>query len=196
LHSARQDQTELESTVRTAEDQLQKLIEQKNNTAQDLIESEKALYKATEELKHARRHLDIVCLEQEQLLGEESDIDDELFKYSHVIAEIEKDVNAAQNKVAETNENIRNVSMEMEAFHQRIVNVKLKLTSLNAKLENSNNTLRRLREFMDDGIKRLEQISQEIARKIEKRISSKRRISENEQTLNKRHCHLGIAKQT
>jgi len=190
LDSAHRDQKELESTARTIENNLQKLIEQKNKTTQSLMESEKALYRATEELKHARRHLDIVCLEQEQLLGEESDIDDELSQFSHVIAEIEKEVKIAQDRVSVTAEKIQNVSSQMEMFNQKVVDLQLKLTSLNARSENSNSTLRRLREFEDDGVKRLEQISNEIIRKNEKRANSKKKISEYEQHLSSMYDKL------
>ncbi len=183
LESDRHDQKELESEVRIIEGNLQKLIELKNKATQYEIEAEKALYKATEDLKHSRRHLEIVRLEQERLLGEESDIDEEMARYDKAVDEIENDVKAAQNRVSEKLEQISIVSSEMEDFNQRIVDYKLKLTASNARLENIDNTLKRLKEFQNDGIKRLEQLSMEISQKKQKRIASKQKIEENGQVL-------------
>ena len=183
FESARHNQKELESEVRIIESNLQKLGEQKNKVTNSEIEAEKALYKATEDLKHARRHFEIVRLEQEQLLGEESDIHEEMARYDKAVVEIENHVKNAQKKVSEKLEEIGTASFEMEEFDQRIVDLKLKLTSLTAKLENTNNTLSRLIEFQNDGINRLEQISLEISRKKQKRGTLKQKITEYEQTL-------------
>ena len=183
LESARHDQKELESEVRIIEGNLQKLIELKNKATQYEIEAEKALYKATEDIKLSRRHLEIVSLEQERLLGEESDIDEEMARYDKAVAEIENDVKAAQNRVSEKQEHISIVSSEMEDFNQRIVDCKLKLTASNARLENGNNTLKRLKEFQSDGLKRLEQLAMEISQKKQKRIASKQKIEEYGQVL-------------
>jgi len=165
FETARHDQKELESEVRVIESDLQKLQTLKNKAEHHEVEAEKALYKATEDLKHAQRHLEIVRLEQERLLGEESDIDEEMARYNEAVEEIENQVKNAQEMVSEKLEQIVAGSSEMEEFEQRIVDMKLKLTSLTAKLENSNNTLRRLKEFQNDGIQRLEQLSREISQK-------------------------------
>ncbi len=181
--AARHDQKELESQVWSIESDLQKLQAQKNKADHHEVEAEKDLYKATEDLKHAQRHLEIVRLEQERLLGEESDIDEEMTKYNEAVENVENQVKNAQKTVSEKMEQIAAVSSEMEAFDQRIVDLKLKLTSLTAKLENSNNTLRRLKEFQNDGIQQIEQLSREISRKKQKRITSKQKIEEYEQML-------------
>ena len=183
LESARHDQKELESEVRIIESNLQKLLELKNKATQYEIEAEKALYIATEDIKLSRRHLEIVSLEQERLLGEESDIDEEMARYDKAVVEIENDVKAAQNRVSEKLEHISTVSSEMEEFNERIVDYKLKLTALNARMENGNNTLKRLKEFQSDGIKRLEQLAMEISQKRQKRTASKHQIEEYGQVL-------------
>jgi len=183
FETARHDQKELESEVRVIESDLQKLQTLKNKAEHHEVEAEKALYKATEDLKHAQRHLEIVRLEQERLLGEESDIDEEMARYNEAVEEIENQVKNAQEMVSEKLEQIVAGSSEMEEFEQRIVDMKLKLTSLTAKLENSNNTLRRLKEFQNDGIQQLEQLSREISQKKQKRIILKQKIEEYEQML-------------
>ena len=187
FETARHDQKELESEVRVIESDLQKLQALKNKAEYHEVEAEKALYKATEDLKHAQRHLEIVRLEQERVLGEESDIDEEMAGYNEAVENVENQVKNAQEMVSEKLEQIAAVSSEMEAFDQRIVDLKLKLTSLTAKLENNNNTLRRLKEYHNDGIKRLEQLSRDISQKKQKRISLKQKIEEYEQMLSGRY---------
>ena len=183
LEKARNDQLELESEVRELENQLQKLIEQKNKVTQNEIETEKALYKVTEDLKNARRHLEIVSLEQEQLLGESNDIDAEITKYNQALADLSAEINTLQKKVEQLTENIRTVSGEMEDSNQKVVDLKLKLTALNAKLENNITSLRRLKDFYADGQKRLAQLTREIRLKHEKEKSSKQKIDDYEQML-------------
>ena len=185
--TARQDQKELESQVWDIESDLQKFQTLKKKTEHHEVEAEKDLYKATEDLKHAQRHLEIVRLEQERLLGEESDIDEEMARYNEAVENVENQVKNAQEMVSEKLEQIAAVSSEMEAFDQKIVDLKLKLTSLTAKLENNNNTLRRLKEYHNDGIKRLEQLSRDISQKKQKRISLKQKIEEYEQMLSGRY---------
>ena len=183
IDTARSEQHDLESEVQRLEINLQKLIEQKNRITEDEIEAEKVLYKAGEDLKNARRHLEIIQLEQEQLLGEASDIDDEMTKYNAALSKVSAEINAAQNQVAGLSENISTVSSEMEEFNQAVVNLKLKLTALNARLENSNSSLKRLKEFHHDGLARLDQLSREITLKKQKGEASGQAVSDHEKKL-------------
>lgn len=185
IEKARLVQHELESEVQKLESALQKQIEQKNRLAEDEIDAEKELYKVSEDLKNARRHLEIVQLEQEQLLGEASDIDDEMTKYNTALAKISDEINSAQRTVAGLSQEISNVSAEMEKFNQTVIELKLNLTALNAKLENSNSSLKRLKEFQEDGLNRLEQLSREINQKRQKEEAAKLKISGGEEKLSR-----------
>jgi chromosome segregation protein len=188
--TACQDQKELESQVWGIESDLQKLQTQMNTAGHYQVEAEKDLYKATEDLKHAQRHLEIVRLEQERLLGEESDIDEEMTKYNAAVAVVEDQVKTAQETVSEKLKQIAAVSAEMEAFDQKIVDLKLQLTSLSAKLENSNNTLKRLKEFQNDGIQQIEQLSRDISQKKQKRITCNQKIEEYEHMLSGKYDEM------
>lgn len=183
IESAQDELNKIETDVRNCQSNLQKLTETKNKLSQDEIEAEKAFYKATEDLKYARRHLEIVRLEQEQLLGEESDINEKMEKYHHALSEIENEVEAVQSRITDLTKNIGAVSSSLENFNQRIVDLKLKLTSLNARLENTNNTLNRLEEFREEGIKRLEQLCHEIAQKKQKEADIEQNTVEKSQKL-------------
>jgi chromosome segregation protein len=180
IESAQNVQKKMESEVRSVESNLQKHLESKNKTAQDEVEAEKAFYKVTEDLKHTRRHLEIVRLEQEQLRGEASDIDEEMAKYNASVSDIENAVKASQRKVSAKLDDINSVSSELEDINDKIIDIKLKLTALNAKLESSNNTLKRLNEFQGDGVKRFEQLALEISQKEQKRIDSGEKIKAHE----------------
>jgi chromosome segregation protein len=183
LEQARLVQHDMESEVQSLESTLQKQIEQKNRTTEDEIEAEKSLYKAGEDLKNARRHLEIVQLEQEQLLGEASDIDDEMTKYNTALSKVSAEINNAQSMVAELSESINTVSAQMEEFNQSVVDFKLKLTALHARLENSNSSLKRLKEFHQDGLTRLDQLAREISLKKQKEEASAQAVTDNEKKL-------------
>ncbi|MFO7713515.1 chromosome segregation protein SMC [Desulfosarcina sp.] len=161
-------QTELEARVRGLEKQLQETLAEKNHAAQEAMESEKAAYRADEALKSARRHLEIVRLEQEQLMGEEMDLDEEIQRHHARLQTIVGHVTAAQEQVVHTSAQLDETASCLEAFNQRIVDLKLKLTADGANLDNCAGTLRRLKDFQADGIRRLEQLSLDIAAKTEK----------------------------
>ncbi len=183
VEAARQDQTALESEVRNLENELQKLISRKHHHADEQVEAEKSLYKATEDLKHARRHLEVVNLEQEQLSGEASDIDADLGKTHRVLSEISDEIKEAQQSVAELSQQLSAVSSDMKTVDQEVMDLKLKLTTLNARVENSDSSLRRLKAFQEDGLKRLEQITQEITVKHQKQSGVAQKITDLEGAL-------------
>ncbi len=196
LDKARSDQTELEAAARELENQLQKLTEKKNTALKNEIDAEKELVKATEELKNADRHLEIVLLEKEQLQGEVSEIDDEMSKYNTALAELSSEVKAAQNNVSEISVTISAVSQELDEYSQKVVDLQLQLTALNAKLENANNSLRRLKEFHNDSLNRLEQLGQEIHEKQQKEETAKQTIVDFEQNLAEMYQHMEVIDQS
>jgi len=190
LEAARGEQKKLEAAVLSLETALHQLTQKKNETVQNEIEAEKALYKVSEELKHARRHLEIVRLEQEQLMGEESDLADEMAKYNQALVEMEAEVAGAQQKVADLSGRIEAVSTRLKDFDQQVVELKLRLTALNAKLENSSHTLVRLQQFQDEGVRRLEQLSQEIQQKNQKQSDLEKKTVEFDQALARMYVDL------
>jgi chromosome segregation protein len=190
LEQARLNQAQMESQARDLERELQKLIEKKNNSARNQIEAEKELIKATEALKNAKRHLEIVTLEKEQLQGEASDIDDEATKYNTALAELSTEVKTAQNKVSHISAAISSVSVELDQQSQKVVELQLQLTELNAKLENANSSSRRLREFHHDSLSRLDQLAEEIHQKQHKEETAKQKITEYDQKLAEMYRHM------
>ena len=176
LTEARERQQASETDVRKIETELQQLYERKKSVDAEAVEAEKALYRASEELKHAVRHLEIVELEHEQLLGEESDIDDEMTRYHAALAQLTSAITAAREEVAEKTRQAVAVSGQLEAFSQKVVDLKLSLTALNARLDNSNNTLRRLQEFQEDGAARLISLAEDITLKGRRAAAAKNTV--------------------
>ncbi|MGE5258084.1 MAG: chromosome segregation protein SMC [Hyphomicrobiales bacterium] len=183
LEKTRLELKSMENEVRNLDAELQKLIEQKNQARENEIEAEKALYKASEDLKGLRRQMEIIQLEQEQLLGEASDLDDEIGRTDRALVAITADIEAAQTAVAERSHRIADLTAQLQDFNQKVVNFKLEMTALHAKLENTTNSLKRLREFQADGVRRLEQLALEIGQKINKTQACKTRTEELEQSL-------------
>ena len=183
FETARAELKAIETEVRALDVDLQKLIDQKNQSREMEIEAEKALYKASEELKTLRRQLEIVQLEQEQLMGEASDLDDEIGRTDRALAAITADIEAAQHEVARHTTAAAELTTRQQEFNQRVLNFKLEMTALNAKLENSTNSLKRLRDFQSDGLRRLEQLGREIAQKTEKAAACKASSDSQEQSL-------------
>jgi chromosome segregation protein len=172
-----------EQQVRTSENDLQKLAEEKRAAEEQLTDADKELYRISEELKHVMRHLEIVELEQEQLLGEESDIDDEIARHRDLLAEVSREIEAAETEVAEKTRHREVISTEMDEYNQHSVDLKLSLNTLRARLENSANTLRRLQEFQLDGRNRLDQLREEIERKSRRQVNSEKKVQDYESTL-------------
>ena len=173
MDSEKKAQEALGKELRKLEETLQQHIEKKEKLLVKEREAEKNLYRTAEELKHARRHLEMLHLEREQLIGEENNIDVEISKFQKAISEIEQNVHNAQKTVTDTNEKISDVTEVLESANQQIIDLRLKHTSLIASVENNHNTLRRLKDFWQDGLKRMEQLTQDITIKKEKRIALK-----------------------
>ena len=190
LQKARQIQQELEETVRDLETDLQQQISGKNRLAEEAVEAEKALYRMSEDLKNARRHQEIVELEQEQLLGEESDLDEELEKYNQALARIAAEVQTAQDQTSETSQKIGQLSSRLESHNQKVVDLKLELTALNAKYENGTQTLTRLKDFQRDSRQRLEQLESEVKQKDEKKLIWQKKLVESEEAVVKLYDSL------
>jgi chromosome segregation protein len=190
LEQARGVQKAIESEVRRLDTELQQLIEKRNRGREEEIDAEKALYKAAEELKGQRRQLEIIQLEQEQLLGEASDLDDEIGRADRALAAIAADIAAAQAAAAELSQGRAACEERLKSHSRGIVDLRLEQTALQAKLENSSGSLKRLRDFQADSLRRLSQLAQEISQKAEKIRSGRGRTAEIESALKEMYRQL------
>lgn len=187
---AKERQSEMERVVRQLETDLQQTIALRNSDQEEAVDVEKMLYRLSEDLKNARRHLEIVELEQEQLLGEESDLEEELSKYNQALAKISEDVVAAQNQSTDATQQISQLSDQLEHHNQKIVDLKLQLTAYNTQLENGAQTLQRLKEFQRDSNVRLEQLQKDIVIKKQKRSDAQTQLAGKEQAVQQMYATL------
>jgi chromosome segregation protein len=190
LLKAKQDQLKMEETVRRLETDLQQRIAEKSSADGEAVDAEKHLYRLGEDLKNARRQLEMSELEQEKLLGEESDLDDEMAEYNQALARITAQVEEAQGQTEETTRRVVQVSSQLEEHNQKVVDLKLQLTAYHTKLENGTQTLNRLKEFERDSRQRLEQIKKEVLIKREKHTQSESLVTGKEQDLSQYYDRL------
>ncbi len=180
LKEQRRILSDLEAGARENETRLQKLGEEKNRLAREEMEAEKSHFKAIESLKHARRHLEVTLLEQEQLMGEESDIDEEISQRHIALKNLEDQVKSAQSEVSQIARAAQDASVRMDAFNRKTVDLKLRQTALEARIENTGATLRRLVDFQREANNRLEQTVTDIGGKKQKITDGGMRIRELE----------------
>lgn len=190
LAGAREIQSALESEVKTLETDLQVLLTDKHQTVEEEIEARKISVQAAQDLKAAQRHQDIVQLEQNRLQGEESEIGEEIERYHTILRDLASDIEGAQNQVASTNTDLEAISEQMATYQQREMDIKLRLTAIEAQLQNTVNSLRRLKEFQADGVQRLDNLTQEIQAKRERRQQAREQIGRLEQDLARRYSEL------
>lgn len=187
VSEAQTRQQAIELAVRQLETDLQQAIVLKNRMSDEALEIEKMLFRTGEGLKTAQRHLEIVQLEQEQLMGEESDLDEEMLKYNQALARITSEVQHAQEQSAATGRRINELNQRMASHNQKVVDLKLQLTTLHAKLETGVQTLARLKDFERDSHQRLDQLSGEISQKMQKQASAQNKFTATEDELARLH---------
>ena len=179
LLTSRRILKEQEAALRSSEQALQQRLSHKAQADALKIELEKDLFKFQEEIKHARHHLEILQLEQEQLQGEEDDLDDEIHQCSQRVTALTDRIQDTHRTVTELSGKIESVSSTMAGYTQKILDLKLELTSLTAKHDNITSTLKRLREFQEDGSSRLKHLAEEINNK---RLLIERSTQKNEES--------------
>ena len=190
LTKERQTQDVLAEATRETEIQLQQSIEAKAQHDHTVVELEKALLKSEEALRHARRRQEIAQLDQERLLGEVSEADEEISRYTEALNEIQAEVQESQQLVEQTTQHIEKLAAEVAHFDQHLVDLKLQLSSYQTKLETGQHTLKRLLEFKADGQRRHAQMSEDIVRKQNRCQEIERAIDQAGQTLARQYDTL------
>ena len=183
LESGQRIQKNLESEVKQLEMSVQKLTVQKNNFEKQFLDAEKRHFQASETLKHTLNHYEIITLEKEKLSGEKTDIEDELAAHDAALAEISQNEEAAEKEIKKITDQISSLSEQIKIFNQTEMDLRLSLTRFNAELENTNKTLKRLKEFQAEGLKQTEQTKKDIIIKTQKNKQAASEIVEAEKEL-------------
>ena len=176
-------QGELEKVGRAHQQALQRHTVDKQQLADDALQAEKTLYRLGEELRHARRHHEVLTLEQEQLLGEESDSDTEMRRCDQAVAEIGVQIRGQQEQVARLDAGSQDLAERLKSFDRRIVELKLERTAVATGLDNARQTLHRLRGYYQDSCERLSQTDKDLAAKAERQRTDEAKIREADETL-------------
>ena len=106
------------------------------------------------------------------------------------MAKLTDEIAVVEKQVAVNTEQLGSVASQLDEYNQKVVDLNLNLTALHARLENSNNTLRRLKEFQGDGELRKNQISEDILRKKQKAISAEGKTEELNAALSGMYAEL------
>jgi len=168
IQTARGRQDDIEKQVRRLEIDLQQLLEEKGELDDDIAAAEKENYRLEEALKHARQRLEIAQLEQEQFMGEEMDLDEELARHNDTLARLAQEVSQAQEAVSRAGIALEALSAEVERSAQDVIELQLEHNALKSRFENNRRTLQRLGAFHHDGQSRYEKTGAEIDRKRRK----------------------------
>lgn len=183
-------QEELEVEVKALETDIQHLTVEKNQAQLGVLEAEKALYRISESLKHARRHLEITELEKDKLAGEKTDVDAELARHDFALGEIAGEVEAMEKRVQSGTDEIAALSDQIREFDSRQVELKLQSTRCSAELENTANILKRLNTFKDEGVTQSHRFRNDIRIKKQKKDQSSFSVKDKQQHLDEARVRL------
>lgn len=159
----KESQKKLGMEVKGLENRLSDLIQKKYKHETDHREAEKTLYKTAEQLKHARRQMEISGLEKIRLEGEKEDIVSEMEHHEQVLAEMSYEIETEKSEISRITGAIENLRETLRTFDNRTIDLKLDLTRLEAELDNTNRTLSRLKTFKEEGADQYEQLQKIIA---------------------------------
>ncbi len=173
----------LEATVREADAALREHRDERREAAEAELAAQKAVFQVAEELKQARRHLEIVGEEQDRLLEEADGLSAEVERSDRALAALAGEVEEAKQRKEEKRGALSAVASETAAADQRIMDLQLRLTAEKGRLENGAAALKRLREFREDSAKRLEQLSRDIVLKERRLGETRTKITDQEHRL-------------
>lgn len=165
LEMARKAQKQIEDDVRDAEMQLSEKNGERAYLQNDILEAEKELYSAAQDLKNAERHLEIVELEQDQLMGESQDLEDEITKFQAAIKSLEQEVADALAESERVNQEIFKLGDTTKALNTEIADIRVNISNTNGELESLQTSLRRLTHFQQDSVARFEAMHKELTQK-------------------------------
>lgn len=190
LQIDRRHQKDLESETVIMETSVQKARQLRRKKSEQLVEIEKELFRLGEKLKQARRHMEILDLEIEQIEGEQADVAQELSGHQDVLSTLAEEIRGIELAITKTNDKIQKASKAAEAAHQQVVELKLKLTSLHVRRDNCQNTLQRLEDFRNDRLKKLNQVNRKLREKMKDIAASQGRLAQDRLRLDRLYREL------
>ncbi|RJP39106.1 MAG: chromosome segregation protein SMC [Desulfobacteraceae bacterium] len=162
IETARQLQEQLESAVKQLENDISQYTIEKNNTDRKILDAEKHLYTIEETLKHTAYQHDVILLEKEKLMGEESDVEGSLLQHDQALAGLKRETAALETEIADLTSLMTEVDARLKDFERRQMDLRLELTRVSAERDSSGRTLGRLKSFQTDAIVQVRRIREDI----------------------------------
>jgi len=190
MGEARETQKDLEEQVRSGESALQEMASEKLRAAEAEADAQKQAMTASENLKHALRSLEMLRMEQDDLGGRADEATEQAAGYQSLLDRIRTDVGSSQQQVASLSEKIDSLSSELKVYEKKSMNLKVDRAAARAELESETQSLRRLREFQQEGFSRIGQLVQDMAEKTRKKDDLVAKIHSEEATLKEMHAKV------
>ncbi len=196
VETAKARKKELETQAISLERNVQQTRQKQKEKNQHLVEKEKELFRLQENLKHTQQHLEILNLEEEQIEGESVDVEQEVSKHQHVLAELEEEIGSKESSIEQTDSNIKRLSKDQENHNHKVVELKMQLTSLQAEYDSCENTLRRLTTFQQDSDRRLSQLRQNLKQTEQDEVATKQQLSTDKTKIGELYAQLKTLEQS
>ena len=183
LEKERQLEADLTSEVRSLENELQQVVEEKNRCLAQLNEAEKALYKDTENLKTAQKRLEICQLDVQRLDDEEVEAEEEVEKYAGLLEEMAASVEKARTAATDLGTEIADLKAGLEKEEVRLTDLKMELTALTTRMENARREYRQLKGFHAESLSRLDRVRADMEAKTRHRQTAMDQLAQTKEAL-------------
>jgi chromosome segregation protein len=187
---AKSKQERLEAETIALETEIQKARQIQRQHGQEEMDLEKELYRLGEEGKHARRRLEILDLEAQQIKGEKTDLDRDLAGYEEVLSELSLGIQTTESAIAQKTAESRKASESLESFNQELMGLRLELTQLKAEQDNAQNTLRRLRNFQEEAQGKLSYMTTQLKQRQEDKTAVEQRLTKDRDEISRLYAEL------
>ncbi len=155
LHKAMETRRE---SLRQAESELSKLLRERS-------EKERSCLLAAEEVKQGQKHLTLMDLETEQLVGDLADLEDEMDESREKLQSVQEELAKRVKGEEVAREKLTEAREALSRADQAIVELKLALAREEAKHENHRSTLKRLTGFLKEGEELIQRLHEGIEKK-------------------------------
>ncbi|MCP4159475.1 MAG: chromosome segregation protein SMC [Deltaproteobacteria bacterium] len=171
---------------------LDKTIKYKEESLKERVDVEKSILKINEELKHNKDLATKLKTEQENLEIEIENILEEKEKNELKINDVLESVKTSKLKIENITNEITEITQKASGHNKEVMDLKLKLTTLKTQSESSTTALKRLEDFLKDGLLQLEREIALKSKNSEKKDKTEDDIVNFEKTLVESHKNYKV----
>ena len=187
IEKLKSDEEELEKSCNSISSMLSDVVDQISDNENSLknnelikIRDESHLAQVEENIKRILARVDMLKQEKEQLIRQETEIEEELKKYEEELTLIEKDIEKTRSKIALNQEKSKEQQGVRDKLHADITDYKI---SVNSILESM--------EAVRESLERIQNEKNSHAKGIERRIAEKKRNEQEIASLEEKNEGLG-----